>query len=287
MRVDLIRHLRFFVTVAQEKHFGHAADELGLTQPPVSQGIQRLEARWNVRLFERNSRGVRPTAAALALLPAAQHVLEAAQDVDREAFLLADAVRPRRVSFPPELAGLSTGCIAQVAEAAPAHAPLLPYLLATTIATEKVRRGELDLAVIQHPAVIDGLEAGPVHTVHRTLAVGPGSPPAGHVREVHLPVAMPARGDNPPAHDQLLDELRRCGHRGHVRETASVAEAIALTAASVTCMVHPLHDLPPLLRAVPGGQLDLRCRVIRPRLAPPDDVQNTLKDTLETYLARL
>lgn len=284
--MDLIRHLRYFVAVAEEEHFGHAADELGMTQPPVSQGIQRLERRWDLRLFDRSARRVRLTEVGAALLPAARHVLEAAEDADREAAQLAEAVRPRTVGLIPELGGLVGLYLARVAHGVGAETVVVPSIVTSAAAADLVAGGELDLAVVQHPAVLDGLVLGPVHAVERTLAVGRSSE-AEHVREVSVPVALPPRGGNPPAHDQLVDELRRAGHRGDVRMTSSVAEAVALTAAGATCLVHPIADLPTWLRAVDGGRLDLRLRLVTPRLAGPDPVTTRLREIMEGHLDQL
>jgi len=73
-----LRQLRQFTVLAEECHFGRAAARLAMTQPPLTQAIQRLEAALGARLFERSQRRVALSPAGEVLLPLARKLLEGA-----------------------------------------------------------------------------------------------------------------------------------------------------------------------------------------------------------------
>ncbi|WP_037683905.1 LysR family transcriptional regulator [Streptomyces griseus] len=72
------RELRYFMAVAEELHFGRAAERLGMAQPPLSRAIQQLERRLGVSLLQRNRRGVCLTGAGEVLLHEGRAALDAA-----------------------------------------------------------------------------------------------------------------------------------------------------------------------------------------------------------------
>ncbi|MEJ7636267.1 LysR family transcriptional regulator [Aeromicrobium sp.] len=244
--MDLLRHLRFFTAVAEARHFGDAARDIGMTQPPLSQGIKRLEDRLSVRLFDRDSRGVRVTSAGQSLLPAARELLRLEGELFERASEL-ELPRHARVGLAGDLEDLIPHVVDVVVKAGLA---MVPTLAGSVDLVDLLHEGELDVAVVRHPGVLDGLSGGPALVIPtRLVSLGDRVSALSNL----LPVAVPPRHHQPAAHDQLVDALRRLGHSGRVVESPDYDQRRAMAAAGTACRLAPElngagHDqqLPPL-----------------------------------------
>ena len=79
------RHLRYFLVLAEELHFGRAARRLSMSQPPLSLNIQQLEASVGAKLLTRSSKSVQLTSAGRAFVPRARALLDQAQEAANHA----------------------------------------------------------------------------------------------------------------------------------------------------------------------------------------------------------
>lgn len=171
-----LARLSCFIAVAEELHFGRAAERLHMTQPPLSRQIQQLENELGVQLIDRTTRSVTLTPAGVAFLPDARRILQLAEGA---------ALTVKRVP-----AG-DLGTVVIGFTAASAHA-VLPRLLAaaraqlpdvklelremvTAAQIEGLMTGELDLGLARPPLKRPGLVSRPL--LHEQLVA---AVPADH-----------------------------------------------------------------------------------------------------------
>ncbi|MET7468802.1 LysR substrate-binding domain-containing protein [Micromonospora sp. NPDC005599] len=215
--MDLLRHLRHFVVVARELHFGRAAETLGMAQPPLSQSIQRLERELGVTLFDRSQRQVALTTAGQLLLGEADELLAG----ERRLRHLAERVRRGalgvlRAGVPPETPAVT---LRALLDALAARAPGLALDLHELTSAEQHRRladGRLDVGLLHHPVDGAGLRFGePVDVPVGVLL--PRASPLARPREIALAdlagmdlvTAPPATA--PGWHEHLLAVCRQHG----------------------------------------------------------------------------
>ena len=153
-----LRHLRYFVAVAEELHFRRAAERLHVAQPAVSEQVRKLEEELGVRLFDRTHRSVSITDAGAALLDEARRVLHQAEIAMTAARNARDRATTRlRIGH---LADSMPASVARAMQLLGANAPRVQIALETGHAVrliEEVRAERLDAAVVGLPAPTSGL----------------------------------------------------------------------------------------------------------------------------------
>jgi DNA-binding transcriptional LysR family regulator len=285
--MDLLRHLTFFVTVAEERHFGNAARRLEMAQPPLSQGVRRLENRLGVRLFDRGPGGVALTSAGRDLLPRARALLEDAEALGRAARRQAEAAQVLRVGVVADLGPrVAARLAARAGRVAGRRAALTGG--STVALIDAVSTGTLDVAVVAHPAVLESARAGPVVALPTEVLLPAEHPAAGDGGPValralrDLDLATAPRSHAPAAHDLLLDTLETRGRPVRAAEADGPAAVLALVATGAGFALTPDPDLGTdgvARRAAAGAPVPFRVRIVH-----RDDTPAAVVDELATVL---
>ena len=173
-----LRHLRYFVAVAEERHFGRAAERLHMAQPPLSQQIRRLEADLGVTLLRRTTRRVELTDAGSVYLDQVRRILSAVEEAGAEAQRVEAGLSGR----------LSVGCVGS------ATYSLLPALARTLreqrpgldvsfhgemLVPDQVTAllgGEIDLALLRPPVDGAGLDIRQLRAERLIVVLPEGHP---------------------------------------------------------------------------------------------------------------
>lgn len=264
------RQLRHFLIVAEELHFGRAAQRLGIAQPPLSQSIKRLEADLGFELFDRSSRRVELSAAGRAFLPDVKSALIQLSGGAQQALRVARG----------DIAELDVGFISmalfkalptlmhRAREAMPSvHIKLIEQSSVEQI--ESLRAGKIDLALVSPaPRMLDGLESLVIER-SRNVAAIPETWPLAEKAAIRLadladlPFVMPPFGHGAHSIAPLLAACEAAGFTPKVRQEAfQTFTMLSLTAAGFgVCIVPetaagtgmkgvrfvPITDLPPNL----------------------------------------
>jgi DNA-binding transcriptional LysR family regulator len=260
-----MRHLRYFVALAEQATFRRAAEQLGIAQPPLSRQIRALEHEIGCRLVVRSSRGIQLTAAGRAFLAQARVTLNEAQR----------AIDQARVAAPERADRLSIGCEASaemavvgraLARLARSHPTMRVALhdLAPDETVRALRAGEMQAAVVALPLAVadEDVAVEVVASVPLCVAVAAGHPIAGPRpvswrRLSELPFVLYTRAASPVLFDTVVGTFQREGLTMRTRHHATELQAaLTLVAARLGVTVMPSGWQPP--RA-----LGLTCRPLR------------------------
>ncbi|MFF4753436.1 LysR family transcriptional regulator [Streptomyces sp. NPDC002514] len=251
------RQLRYFVAVAEELHFGRAADRLGMAQPPLSRAIRELERGLGVHLLTRSTRQVALTPAGEVLLREARTALEAVSAAGRRARHAGEPAPQLRLALKADIDG---GLLHRILEAYATAAEALPVTLVLGRIGEQaqaLRDGRADTALMLAPFDDRGLDSEPLLTEPFVIALAATDPlaarPSLRLAELagrSLPGGYPAdQGPVLDAHDWAATH-QQPDAPGPGISTTSTAHTT-----DTTDSAHSVSDLPQIFRLVELGSI--------------------------------
>jgi len=155
-----LKDLRYLATLAEKRHFGHAAAACNVSQPTLSAQLRKLEDYLGVQLIERQPRRVTLTEAGEAIAARARHIMTTSDEIVRLAQGWRDPLAGRlRVALLPTIGPyLLPQVLARLRKALP-RLDLMLYEYQTGPLLEHLRAGEIDVGILALPVQEDGLES--------------------------------------------------------------------------------------------------------------------------------
>lgn len=211
------RHLRYFLALAEELHYGRAAQRLAISQPPLSVAIQQLEASVGARLFDRDSKGVRLTPAGQAFRASAQALLDRAEDacaLARE--VQAGEVGRLRLGFVGSTLFNGLSAWLQAFQASHPKVEVVVVELNSQDQIEALVQDELDLGLVHTDRLPPALAAQPLYS-EPFLACLPMNHPLAALDEIPLtalsdqPFILFSRKGSPDYHARIVEICRQHG----------------------------------------------------------------------------
>ncbi|GAA4477107.1 LysR family transcriptional regulator [Enteractinococcus fodinae] len=168
-----LRHLRYFIAVAEERHFGRAADRLHMAQPPLSNQIKQLEAELGTVLLERTTRRVDLTEAGALLLERARQILA---DVEATEIDVAEVGRGAAGVLRLGFSGTATyRLMPEIVRVARERLPLVRLQISGEMLTphmeEALLENRLDIAVLRPPVRSAQLELDQIQASRLVVAL--------------------------------------------------------------------------------------------------------------------
>ena len=258
-----LRHLRYFIGVAEEENVSRAALKLHVSQPALSRQIRDLEEELGFLLLERSAKSVRLTEAGRAFLTEARAVLQRTEDAVKAARAIATGGRGElHVGYAPSLTARILPPTLRAFQAELPNVRVRLHDLSTEEMLAGLREGKLQIAFVVRltPALLRGLRFEELARESICLAVAPKHPLAGR-RTVTLaevarePLVTYSRKDYPDAHENLAAMFAAIKSKPRIAEehdsvssliaAVEAGNGVAIAPQSLTCTAGPRLKLIP------------------------------------------
>jgi DNA-binding transcriptional LysR family regulator len=237
--IDL-RHLRYAVVLADELHFGHAAQRLGMAQPPLSREIKRLETALGIQVFIRTKRQVEVTAAGKAFLKEAKATLDQADRAVRTAHRAGRGeLGVLEIAFVPAASfNIVPEAVRRFWNAFP-DVQLALHEMAAPRQIQSLRYGDINVGFFFSSAYQEGIDVRPVVSEPLVVAM-----PRGHPLSVYSTLT-PAKLEEQPflllpgqasasVYDQFAGPVRHAGLPPSINQTdLGIHTVLSLVAAGL------------------------------------------------------
>ncbi|MFJ5957262.1 LysR substrate-binding domain-containing protein [Paenarthrobacter sp. NPDC092416] len=280
-----VRQARYFIAVAEELHFGRAAERLMMSQPPLSQAILQLERLLGTSLLTRSSRSVLLTDAGKLFLDECRLLVQASERAEEVAARSKSGMAGtlRLGSVTSAFDGLLPDILDTFRGAWP-DVELEVSEIDTHHGRDRLLRRELDVAIIRQPGSDRGLRSVPLRRDRFVLALPETHAQAAGVGAVDLArfrddswVWLP-RAISPDYHDEMVAACRQAGFSPHARHLAnSIQSQLAMVGCGLGVTLVPRSSLG-ARRGLVARELSQRVDLVELSLVSRTGTSETIAD---------